>query len=378
MTLLGSVGEITPCKEVFNEPLMLSCGASLPSWELTYETYGTLASDKKNAVLVCHALSGNHHAAGVGPTGEIGWWDNMIGPGKPIDTNRFYVVSPNNIGGCHGSTGPSSLCQETGMPYGSKFPMVTVEDWVRSQQLLADRLGISRFIAVVGGSLGGMQALQWAISAPDRISHAIVVAAAAKLDAQNIAFNDIARQAILQDPAFNGGDYYDQEHPRRGLKLARMLGHVTYLSDRALAERFGRERREESGPTFSYGVEFQVESYLRHQGQKFSGHFDANTYLLMTRALDYFDPAQKHQGDLAAALAPTKANVFVVSFNSDWRFPKERSREMIKAFLANGVRVSYAEIPSKQGHDSFLLYDDLYHNLIRSYFCRIALGEKNS
>ncbi|HVC49139.1 MAG TPA: homoserine O-acetyltransferase [Burkholderiales bacterium] len=371
-----SVGIVTPQVARFDVPFTLASGATLPGFELVFETYGTLNASASNAVLICHALSGNHHVAGFHAATENvpGWWDNMIGPGKPIDTRRFYVICCNNLGGCHGSTGPSSFNPSTGKPFGSSFPLVTVEDWVRTQAMLADHLGIKCFAAVVGGSLGGMQVLAWSYLFPDRINHALVIAAASKLTAQNIGFNDVARQAILSDPDFHGGDYYQYGVvPARGLKLARMLGHITYLSDDVMGSRFGR-LLQNGGISFGFGVEFEVESYLRYQGEKFSSIFDANTYLLMTRALDYFDPAHLHGNDLSLAFSRVRARTLVVSFTSDWRFSPERSREIVKALLDNRVDVSYAEITADYGHDAFLLEDPHYHALIRIYMQHITFG----
>ena len=359
-----SVGEVSVQAAVFEQPLALAGGGELRRWQLSYETYGRPNADMSNAVLVCHALSGSQHAAGwlADDADNIGWWDNFIGPGKPLDTDFFYVISPNNLGGCHGSTGPVSPHPDDGKPYGLRFPQVTVEDWVRTQKLLAERLGIARFAAVVGGSLGGMQALRWAMDFPQQIGAAVIIAAAAKLTATNIGFNDIARQAIMSDPDFYGGDYHTHNcYPRRGLGVARMLAHVTYLSDAHMAARFGREKREGADM-------FQVESYLRHQASKFSGHFDANTYLLMTRALDAFDPAAG--GDLAAALAPITAELLLISFSSDWRFSPARSEELTRALLRAGKKVSYIEIESNEGHDSFLLAAPLYHKAVRAFMER--------
>ena len=344
----------------------LHSGAVLPGFDLVYETYGTLNADAGNAVLICHALSGDHHAAGYHATTDAkpGWWDNMIGPGKPIDTERFFVVCPNNLGGCGGSSGPPSIDPRTGRRYGPDFPLVTVPDWVASQALLADALGIRRWAAVVGGSLGGMQALQWAIDLPQRIAHAFVIAAAAYLSPQNIAFNEVARQAIRTDPDFHEGRYYDHGVvPRQGLMLARMLGHITYLSDDILEQKFGRDLSQ-GGIRFGYDVEFQVESYLRHQGQSFVEHFDANSYLLMTRVLDYFEPAAGN--DLAAVLSAASARFTVLSFESDWRFSPHRSRELVSALMKAGRRVSYAKIESERGHDSFLVSIPHYHRLMRA------------
>ena len=368
-----SVGAAQPQVMRFDDPLKFRSGAMLDSYELMYETYGVLNARRSNAVLVCHALNASHHVAGyyAGDPGNIGWWDNMIGPGKPLDTEKFFVVGVNNVGGCFGSTGPASTNRKTGKPFGSAFPVVTVEDWVNAQARLADRLGIGSFAAVMGGSLGAMQALDWAIRYPTRIRNAIVVAAAPKLSAQNIAFNEVARQAITTDPDFHGGDFY--EHgvvPRRGLRLARMIGHITYLSDDAMMERFGRSLR--SGALgFTFDVDFEVESYLRHQGDKFAEYFDANTYLLITRALDYFDPAQDHGGSLSRAFANAMARFLVISFTSDWRFSASRSREIVKALLDNRCDVSYAEIDAPHGHDAFLLEDARYHALVRAWFDKV-------
>ena len=369
-----SVGNVSAQRATFDTPLTFKSGAVLSRYELVYETYGTLNSDKSNAILICHALSGHHHVAGRydGDPKSTGWWDNMIGPGKPINTNRFFVIGVNNLGGCHGSTGPSSIDPQTGKQYGSNFPVVTVGDWVESQARLADMLGIRQFAAVIGGSLGGMQALQWSLTYPDRLRHALVIAAAPRLTAENIAFNDVARNAILTDPDFHGGNFY--EHgvvPRRGLRLARMLGHITYLSDDAMADKFGRSLR--SGKLgYSYDIEFEIESYLRYQGDKFASHFDANTYLLMTKALDYFDPSRDYDDDLNKAFAPARANFLVLSFSTDWRFSPERSRAIVKALLHNRRNVSYAEISSTHGHDSFLMRHEHYHAVMRAYMDRVA------
>jgi len=372
--LSSSVGIVSAQRASFNTPLQCKSGGVLPRYDLVYETYGTLNADKSNAILVCHALSGHHHVAGYYADDEknIGWWDNMIGPGKPVDTNKFFVIGLNNLGGCHGSTGPSSIDPASGKPYGSDFPMVTVEDWVESQARLADLLGIRRFAAVMGGSLGGMQAMQWAISHPDRVRHVLAIATAPCLTTENIAFNDVARNAILTDPDFHGGDFYQHGVvPTRGLRLARMLGHITYLSDDAMAGKFGRGLR--SGDyKYGYDIEFEVESYLRYQGDKFAAYFDANTYLLMTKALDYFDPARHSERNLAAAFMPARAGFLVLSFSSDWRFSPQRSREIVKALLHNKRDVSYAEIQSRHGHDSFLMQDEQYFAAMRNYLNRVA------
>ncbi|MDE2342268.1 MAG: homoserine O-acetyltransferase [Betaproteobacteria bacterium] len=369
-----SVGEVTPSIAHFDKPLPLASGVTLGQFDLVYETYGQLNADRSNAILICHALSGTHHVAGTyaGDSRSTGWWDNMVGPGKPVDTDRFFVVGVNNLGGCNGSTGPSSIDPATGRPYGSRFPFVTVEDWVHAQARLADHLQIQRFAAVMGGSLGAMQALQWTLTYPDRVGHAIVIAAAPSLSAQNIGFNEVARQAITTDPNFHGGDYYTQGViPERGLRLARMLGHITYLSDDAMMEKFGRELLTEE-PRFSLEVEFEIESYLRHQGDKFTTRFDANTYLIMTKALDYFDPASRAGGNLSAALTSAKAGFLVLSFTTDWRFSPARSREIVKALLDNSLAVSYAEIESTQGHDAFLMENEDYFAVVRAYLERVA------
>ncbi|MEW5943687.1 MAG: homoserine O-acetyltransferase [Pseudomonadota bacterium] len=373
----SSVGIVVPQVARFDAPLALKSGAVLPVYKLAYETYGALNADGSNAILICHALSGNHHVAGYHSEHDKkpGWWDNMIGPGKPIDTHRFFVVGVNNLGGCHGSTGPASIDPQTSRPFGASFPVVTVEDWVETQARLADRLGIGRFAAVVGGSLGGMQALQWTISHPERVRHALVIAAAPKLTAQNIAFNDVARQAILTDPDFHGGDFYAHGVvPRRGLRIARMLGHITYLSDDVMGTKFGRVLR--SGAfNFGFDVEFEIESYLRYQGDKFAESFDANTYLLMTKALDYFDPTHHHEkGSLSDVLAAARARFLVVSFSTDWRFAPERSREIVKALLDNNLDVSYAEIKATHGHDAFLMDDPHYHSIVRAYMDNVQTG----
>lgn len=373
----GSVGQVRPETFDCSVPLPLKSGAILPAFSLIYETYGTLNAAASNAVLVCHALSGNHHVAGYydaqNPEETAGWWDNLVGPGKPLDTNKFFVVGVNNLGGCYGSSGPNTVNTKTGKLYGADFPVVTVEDWVDAQARLADHLGVNCWAAVLGGSLGGMQAMQWTLSYPDRLRHAVVIASAPKLTAQNIAFNEVARQAILTDPDFHGGHYYEQGVvPARGLKLARMLGHITYLSDDQMAEKFGRSLKD-GALKYSYETDFQIESYLRYQGEKFSGYFDANTYLLTTKALDYFDPAIQAGGNLDAALAKAKASFLIVAFTTDWRFSPERSREMMTALVHNGRRVCYAEIDSVHGHDSFLMDDDQYHAVLRTYFDEVVL-----
>lgn len=371
----------TPQSMHFAAPQGLQSGASLRDYTLAYETYGTLNADKSNAVLVCHALNASHHVAGVyeNQANSEGWWDNMIGPGKPVDTERFFVIGVNNLGSCFGSTGPMHTHPDTGQVYGADFPVVTVEDWVNAQALLLDALGIHQLAAVMGGSLGGMQALSWTLQHPERVRHAVVVASAPNLTAENIAFNEVARRAIVTDPDFHGGHFYQHGVvPKRGLRIARMVGHITYLSDDVMNEKFGRELRNAvagSATGYRYStqdVEFQIESYLRYQGDKFSEYFDANTYLLITRALDYFDPARSYGGDLSAAFARTAAKFLLVSFTTDWRFSPARSREMVRALLDNQRDVSYAEIDAPHGHDAFLLDDARYMNVVRSYFDRIA------
>ena len=371
----------TPQSMHFAAPLPLQSGASLRDYTLAYETYGTLNADRSNAVLICHALNASHHVAGVyaGQPKSEGWWDNMIGPGKPVDTNRFFVIGVNNLGSCFGSTGPMHTNPDTGRIYGADFPVVTVEDWVNAQARLLDALGIQSLAAVMGGSLGGMQALSWTLQYPDRVRHAVVVASAPNLNAENIAFNEVARRAIVTDPDFHGGHFYEHNTvPKRGLRIARMIGHITYLSDDVMNAKFGRGLREavvDSVTGYRYStqdVEFEIESYLRYQGDKFSEYFDANTYLLITRALDYFDPARAFGGDLTQALARTQAKFLLVSFTTDWRFAPARSREIVKALLENRREVSYAEIDAPHGHDAFLLDDARYMGVVRSYFESIA------
>jgi homoserine O-acetyltransferase len=373
---------VTPSSMSFAEPLALQSGASIRDYSLAYETYGTLNTDKTNAVLICHALNASHHVAGVyeGQEKSEGWWDTMIGPGKPVDTDRFFVIGVNNLGSCFGSTGPMHLNPDTGKVYGADFPVMTVEDWVDAQARLLDGLGITTLAAVMGGSLGGMQALSWTLQFPERVRHAVVVASAPNLTAENIAFNEVARRAIVTDPDFHGGHFY--EHgviPKRGLRIARMIGHITYLSDDVMNEKFGRELRSAVAgavrQAYQYttqDIEFQIESYLRYQGDKFSEYFDANTYLLITRALDYFDPARHHEGNLAKALAAATAKFLLVSFTTDWRFAPRRSREIVKALLDNRRDVSYAEIDAPHGHDAFLLEDERYLGVVRAYFDRIS------
>ena len=372
---MASLGNVTPQTLRFTEPLPLQSGSTLADYELVYETYGTLNAAKSNAVLVCHALNASHHVAGTyeGREKSEGWWDNLVGPGKPLDTDRFFVIGVNNLGSCFGSTGPMHTNPATGQPWGADFPVVTVEDWVDAQARLLDRLGIRRLAAVLGGSLGGMQALSWTLRHPERLGHCIAVATAPNLSAQNIAFNEVARRAIITDPDFHGGHYYAHGAvPKRGLRVARMIGHITYLSDDSMEEKFGRELRAAEFGYSTQNIEFQIESYLRYQGDKFSEYFDANTYLLITRALDYFDPARAHGGDLSRAFAIAREKKFlVISFTTDWRFSPQRSREIVKALVDNRISVSYAEIDAPHGHDAFLLEDPRYHGVLKAYFQRI-------
>lgn len=383
MVEANSVGIIVPQVAHFNDPLTLKSGKVLPQFDLTYETYGELNADQSNAVLICHALSGTHHVAGkYKPEDKYpGWWDNLVGPGKPLDTNKFFVIGLNNLGGCHGTTGPASINPATDLPWGAAFPIFTVEDWVDSQARLLDYLGIQQLAAIIGGSLGGMQALQWTLSYPERVRYAMVIASAPNLTAQNVAFNEVARQAIITDPEFYNGDYYQHDTvPRRGLRIARMLGHITYLSDDVMGTKFGRKLQDEI--KYSFDVEFEMESYLRYQGDKFAATFDANTYIRMTRALDYYDPAADFGGDLSATFAQDRLkannvnqpNFLVVSFTSDWRFSPARSREIVKALHDNERTVSYAEVTAAQGHDAFLMPDPHYHAIMRQYLSQIQVG----
>jgi len=366
----------------FAAALPLQSGAVIRDYDLAYETYGTLNAARSNAVLICHALNASHHVAGhyEGVARSQGWWDNMVGPGKPVDTDRFFVIGVNNLGSCFGSTGPMHVNPDTGRVYGADFPVVTVEDWVNAQALLLDALGIDVLAAVMGGSLGGMQALGWTLQFPARVRHAVVIASAPNLTAENIAFNEVARRAIVTDPDFHGGHFYAHGVlPKRGLRIARMIGHITYLSDDVMNEKFGRQLRAAvqgaQATDYRYStqeVEFQIESYLRYQGDKFAEYFDANTYLLITRALDYFDPARAFGGDLSQALARARSRFLLVSFTTDWRFSPTRSRELVKALLDNKRKVSYAEINAPHGHDAFLLDDPRYTGVVRSYFDSIA------
>ncbi|HSI51980.1 MAG TPA: homoserine O-acetyltransferase [Ideonella sp.] len=375
---MASLGVVTPQQMFFEQPLPLQSGAQLAGYTLVYETYGTLNAARSNAVLVCHALNASHHVAGLhaGEPKSEGWWDNMIGPGKPLDTDKFFVIGINNPGSCFGSTGPMHTDPnpaKSGQPYGADFPVVTVEDWVDAQARLIANLGITQLAAVLGGSLGGMQALAWTLRYPERLRHCVAVATAPNLSAQNIAFNEVARRAIVTDPDFHGGHFYAHGVvPKRGLRVARMIGHITYLSDDSMEAKFGRELRNGAPSYSTQDIEFQIESYLRHQGDKFSDYFDANTYLLITRALDYFDPARAHAGDLTRAFAVAREKKFLlVSFTTDWRFSPARSRELVKALVDNRVDLSYAEIAAPHGHDAFLLEDPRYHGVMRAYFERV-------
>ena len=372
----GDVGLVSPKTQRFDEPFTLASGDVLPGFELVYETYGELNADHSNAVLICHALSGHHHAAGKHSKDDKrpGWWNHYIGPGKAIDTNHFFVVCPNNLGGCHGSTGPASIDSQTGQAWGPRFPTLRVRDWVHSQARLADCLGIQQWAAVIGGSLGGMQAMRWALEYPERLRHCVVIASSMKLTAQNIAFNETARQAIMADPEFFAGDYLAKNTlPKQGLSVARMIGHITYLSDDGMDKRFGRELRQGS---FTLGentpLEFEIESYLRYQGASFATKFDANTYILMTRALDYFDLAREYAHDPVAAFSHAQCQFFVASFTTDWRFSPERSREIVQALLHAKKRVSYAEITSTYGHDAFLIPIERYHRAFSAYMKNVA------
>lgn len=374
----GSVGIVVEHTIPFEEPLLLACGRTLDRYDLVVETYGQLNADKSNALLICHALSGNHHVAGYhnAEDKKPGWWENYVGPGKAIDTNKFFVVCPNNLGGCHGSTGPASINPKSGQAWGADFPHIRVRDWVHSQARLADYYGIQTWAAVVGGSLGGMQAMRWALEYPERIKHCVVIASSMKLSAQNIAFNETARQAIQSDPDFHNGDYLQHKTiPQRGLSVARMIGHITYLSDDGMGKKFGRELR--SG-TFQQGteepIEFEIESYLRYQGSNFSKAFDANTYILMTKALDYFDLAREYDHDAAAAFALAQCKFLVIAFTSDWRFAPERSREIVDALMQANKDVVYAEIESHYGHDAFLVANQKrYKNLFEQYMNQIEV-----
>ena len=355
----------------FDRPLNLACGFELTTHELVFETYGKLNSSHTNAILICHALSGDHHAAGVDSEGKSGWWEHYIGPGKPIDTNRFFVVCPNNIGSCFGSTGPNSINPATGKHWGADFPTLEVSDWVESQVFLMEHLEIDCWAAVVGGSLGGMQAMHWSVVHPEKLQHAVVIAASLRLSAQNIAFNEVARQSIITDPDFQKGNFYTKKNkPKRGLRVARMLGHITYLSNDAMKSKFGRKKKNKDFQ-YDFNTEFEIESYLNYQGDKFAKEFDANTYIRMTKALDYYDPTKQNKKKLSGVFKKIKSKFLVISFTSDWRFSPSRSKEIVKSLLDNNINVSYAEISAESGHDAFLMSDDHYHEILNSFFKNI-------
>ena len=367
-------GVTVPQTVVINRPMDLVCGATLPSHSLVFETYGTLNKARSNAILICHALSGDHHVAGIDTEGKIGWWDHYIGPGKAIDTNKFFVVCPNNIGSCFGSTGPTSNNSRTGKAYGDSFPSIQVRDWVESQKYLMDHLKIECWAAVIGGSLGGMQAMCWSLAYPDKLKYAVVIAAAMKLSAQNIAFNEIARRAIQSDVEFKEGHYLDHEtSPKQGLALARMIGHLTYLSDDALGTKFGRlVNGGDIGTTEKEVGEFEVASYLNYQGDKFSQRFDANSYILITKMLDHFDLAQDYNDDPAKAFSHAQCQFLIVSFSSDWRFSPLCSEQITDSLMSAGKAVSYIKIESDQGHDAFLLPNSRYQKAVSLYLSRVS------
>jgi homoserine O-acetyltransferase len=352
-----------------DKPLKLDAGVELSPFQIAYKTYGTLNAARSNAVLVCHALTGDQHAASVHPvTKKPGWWETMVGPGRPIDTERYFVICPNVIGSCMGSSGPSSINLETGKPWGLDFPVVTVRDMVRAQAMLLDHLGIDSLFSVAGGSMGGMQVLQWAASYPERVFSALPIACAARHSAQNIAFHEVGRQAVMADPEWRGGRYQlEGTNPRRGLAVARMGAHITYLSDAALHRKFGRKFQDRENPTFSFDADFEVESYLRHQGISFVERFDANSYLYLTRAMDYFDLAADSGGMLASSFKGTQTRFCVVSFTSDWLFPTSDSRATVHALNAAGARVSFAEIVTDKGHDAFLLEEPELFAIVRGF-----------
>lgn len=356
--------------------LPLDCGRKLYDAELAYETYGTLNAERSNAVLIFHALSGDAHVAGYHNENETkpGWWDDMVGPGRPIDTGKYFVICSNVLGGCSGSTGPRSIDPATGKPYNLTFPVITIRDMVRAQKRLIDALGISRLLSVVGGSMGGMQALEWAVTYPDAIQSAIPIATTSQLSPQSIAFDWVGREAIRYDRNWNDGDYRDDAAPDHGLATARMLAHITYLSDQSMDAKFGRELQEHEKYAFDFGRDFAVESYLEHQGRRFVERFDACSYFYITRALDYFDMAGEYGGDLNKAFARAKADFLVISFSSDWLFPTEQSRKIVRALLGNDCNVSFCEIESSYGHDAFLLETDSLGMMISSFLARQLKG----
>jgi homoserine O-acetyltransferase len=357
-----------------SEGLPLDSGAVLAPFSVAYQTYGTLNADKSNLILVCHALTGDQYVASPHPvTGKAGWWETMVGPGKPIDTNRYFILCPNVIGGCMGSTGPSSPNPETGRAYGPDFPVITLRDMVRAQARLLDHLGVDQALSVIGGSMGGMQVLEWAATYKDRVFSAIPIACAARHSSQNIAFHEVGRQAVMADPDWCSGLYLEEgKSPRKGLAVARMAAHITYLSDRALHTKFGRNLQDREEVTFGFDADFQVESYLRHQGMSFVDRFDANSYLYITRAMDYFDIAADHGGVLANAFAGTKTRFCLISFNSDWLFPTKESREVVHALNAVAANVSFVEIDSNKGHDAFLLHEPELFDTVRGFLSAAA------
>jgi homoserine O-acetyltransferase len=352
-----------------DQPLKLDAGVALSPFQIAYRTYGTLNAERSNAVLVCHALTGDQHVVGVHPvTKKNGWWETLVGPGKPVDTDRYFVICSNVVGGCMGTTGPASINPMTGKPWGLDFPVITIRDMVRAQAMLLDHLGIDTLFAVVGGSMGGMQVLQWAESFPERVFSALPIACATRHSAQNIAFHEVGRQAIMADPEWRGGRYHlEGTNPRRGLAVARMGAHITYLSDAALHRKFGRKFQDRENPTFSFDADFEVESYLRYQGSSFVERFDANSYLYLTRAMDYFDLAADHNGVLANAFKGAPTRFCVVSFTSDWLFPTSESRAIVHALNASSARVSFAEIVTDKGHDAFLLDEPEMFDIVRGF-----------
>jgi homoserine O-acetyltransferase len=373
MKEINSIGIVKPKIFKCADPIKLSCGMTLDNYELIYETYGKLNKNKDNAVLVCHALSGNQHVAGRHKKTDKhpGWWDSLVGPGKPLNTNKFFVIGVNNLGGNEGSTGPKSINPKTKKVWGSSFPIITVEDWVKTQKTLINYLGIQRLSSVIGGSLGGMQALEWNLQFPNEVKNTIIIAAAPNLTAQNIAFNEVARQSIITDPDFQKGNFYTKKNkPKRGLRVARMLGHITYLSNDAMKSKFGRKKKNKDFQ-YNFNTEFEIESYLNYQGDKFAQEFDANTYIRMTKALDYYDPTKQNKKKLSAVFKKIKSKFLVISFTSDWRFSPARSKEIVKSLLDNNINVSYAEISAESGHDAFLMSDDHYHEILNSFFKNI-------
>ncbi|MBY0530900.1 MAG: homoserine O-acetyltransferase [Xanthobacteraceae bacterium] len=352
-----------------DKPLKLDAGVELAPYQIAYQTYGELNADRSNAILICHALTGDQHVHNVHPvTGKDGWWDSIVGPGLPIDTDRFFIICSNVLGGCMGTTGPASKNEATGEPYGLSFPVVTIRDMVRAQAALLDHLGIDQLLCVTGGSMGGMQVLQWAVTYPERIFSALPIASAARHSAQNIAFHEVGRQAVMADPDWRNGKYLTEgTSPHRGLAVARMAAHITYLSDAALHRKFGRRLQDRELPTFGFDADFQVENYLRYQGSSFVERFDANSYLYITRAMDYFDLAGEHGDVLANAFRKLKSRVCMVSFTSDWLFPTEEARQIVHALNAAGAPVSFAEIETDKGHDAFLLDEPELFAIVRGF-----------